>query len=64
MSKYVVKLDGGYLVGVPYTDTLFLRTSWSAYDAYPFSRLSIAKRVAKRVGGSVVSFDPITGVVA
>lgn len=64
MKKFVVKMEGGFLVGIPYTDTLFIRTSWSVYDAYPFSRLSIAKRVARRVGGSVVEFDPINGVVS
>ena len=61
--SFIVTSESGYLVGVPYTDTLMIRWSWSAYDAYRFWRRSTAKAVAERVGGSVKQFDSLTGEV-
>lgn len=60
---FIVKKGRRYLVAVPYTDTLTLRWSNSTYDAARFNRRSVAQRVADRVGGQVVSFNPITGVI-
>ena len=60
-AVYIVRNGTEYLVGVPYTDTLVLRWSTSPYDSCPIHRLRIAKRIAERVGGEVVRFNPITG---
>ena len=59
----IIQKNGEYLVGVPYSDTTFLRWSTSPYDAYRMDRRRIAKRIAERVGGNVVEFCPITGNV-
>ena len=59
----IIQKCNEYLVGVPYSDTTFLRWSTSPYDAYRMERRRIAKRVAERVGGVVVEFCPITGNV-
>ena len=57
----IITKNGGYLVGVPYTDTLMVRWSVNKYDAAQFRRRRIARRVADRVGGRVVIFNPLNG---
>ena len=59
-TAFIVRKGTEYLVGVPYTDTLMLRWSTSPYDSCPIHRRKVAKRVADRVGGEVVEFNPIT----
>ena len=59
----IVRKNGEYLVGIPYTDTLMIRWSTSPFDGYQLHRRSTAKKVADRVGGMVAEFDPITGRV-
>ena len=49
----IIRKNGEYLVGVPYSDTTFLRWSTSPYDAYRMERRRIAKRIADRVGGEM-----------
>lgn len=60
---FIVKRRNEYLVALPYSDTLFLRWSTSPYDSCPIHRKRIAERVADRVGGEVVQFNPLLGVV-
>ena len=52
-----------YLVALPYTDTLCLRWSTSPYDSYLMKRRSTAQKVARRVGGDVCLFNPVTGEI-
>ena len=61
MEVFIVTKNGGYLVGVPYTDTLMVRWSVNKYDAAQFHRRRSARRVADRVGGRVVIFNPLNG---
>ena len=60
---YVIRKNGEYLVGIPYTDTLMIRWSISPYDGIRIHRRSTAKRIANRVGGIVAEFNPINGRV-
>lgn len=39
MEVFIITKNGGYLVGVPYTDTLMVRWSVSKYDAAQFHQL-------------------------
>lgn len=61
----IIKKDNLYLVGVPYTDTQYTRWSMSKFDGVRFAMFeeTIARKVADRVGGRVVTFDTLTGVV-
>ena len=61
--EFVIRKDGEYLVGVPYTDTLITRWSTSPYDVVRLHRRTIAKRIADRVGGTVAEFNPLNGRV-
>ena len=60
---FVIRKDGEYLVGVPYTDTLMIRWSTSPYDGVRLHRRSTARKIADRVGGTVMEFNPLTGRV-
>ena len=60
---FVIRKDGEYLVGVPYTDTLMTRWSTSPYDGAQLHRRSTAKKIAERVGGTVAEFNPLNGRV-
>lgn len=60
---FVIRKDGEYLVGVPYTDTLMIRWSTSPYDGVRLHRRSTARKIADRVGGMVAEFNPLTGRV-
>ena len=62
-AGFVIRNGNDFLVAVPYTDTLLIRWSNSPYDGALIHRRSIAKRIAERVGGEVVSFNPIDGKV-
>lgn len=64
MECFIVKRGNEFLVAVPYTDTLCIRWSVSKYDAVRIHRRSIARKIADRVGGEVVSFNTLTGVVS
>ena len=63
-TKFIIVKNGEYLVAVPYSDNPFVRWSNSKFDAARFWRRSTAVKVANRVGGRVLEFNPITGVVA
>jgi hypothetical protein len=60
---FIIRKGNEFLVGIPYTDTLCERWSISPYDAAQTHRRSTAHKIAKRVGGTVAEFNPITGVV-
>ena len=54
----IIRKDGEYLVGTILYST-DLRWSWSAYDAWRTRRKEGAERVAGKVGGEMVLFNPI-----
>ena len=60
----IIRKNGEYLVGLPYSDTLMIRWSTSPWDGVRLHRRSTAKKVADRVGGIVAEFNPVTGRVA
>lgn len=60
-TVFIVERGGAYLVAVPYTDNKVLRWSQSKYDAARIEDYKTADRVAKKVGGVVKMFEPITG---
>lgn len=62
-TAFIITKNGEYLVAAPYADTLVVRWSISPWDGYRMSRYKLAKMVADRVGGRVVTFNPITGRV-
>jgi hypothetical protein len=62
--RFIVTKNGEYLVSVPYSDTLFVRWSYSKFDAARFWRRSTAVKVANRVGGRVLEFNTLTGVIS
>ena len=64
MIRFIVIKNGEYLVSVPYTDTLVIRWSNSKYDAARFWRRATAVKVANRVGGRVLEFNTLTGVIS
>ena len=54
----IIRKDGEYLVGTILYST-DLRWSWSAYDAWRTRRKEDAERVAGKVDGEMVLFNPI-----
>ncbi|MBO7663643.1 MAG: hypothetical protein J6U01_09760 [Clostridia bacterium] len=54
----IIRKDGEYLVGTILYST-DLRWSWSPYDAWRTRRKEDAERVAGKVGGEMVLFNPI-----
>ena len=54
----IIRKDGEYLVGTICYST-DLRWSWSTYDAWRTRRKEDAERVARKVGGEMVLFNPI-----
>ena len=56
----IIQKDNEYLVGVVY-GTTELRWSWSPWDAWITRRRDHAERVADRVGGVPVLFNPVAG---
>ena len=54
----IIRKDGEYLVGTILYST-DLRWSWSAYDAWRTRRKEDAERVAGKIGGEMVLFNPI-----
>ena len=54
----IIRKDGEYLVGAILYST-DLRWSWSPYDAWRTRRKEDAERVARKVGGELVLFNPI-----
>ena len=54
----IIRKDGEYLVGTILFST-DLRWSWSPYDAWRTRRKEDAERVAGKVGGEMVLFNPI-----
>lgn len=58
---FIVESGGAYLVAVPYTDNRVLRWSSSKYDAARIEDHKTADMIAKKVGGVVVVFEPLTG---
>ena len=61
---YIITRNREYLVSVPYSDTLFIRWSYSKYDAAQINDYSTALKVANRVGGRVLEFNTLTGVIS
>ena len=54
----IIQKEGEYLVGrILYSTDL--RWSWSPYDAWRTRRKEDAERVAGKVGGEMVLFNPI-----
>ena len=60
---WIVRSEGEYLIAVAYSDTRLCRWSNSPFNAAFFTRMDDAVRVAQKVGGEVLRFNPITGVV-
>lgn len=58
---FIVERGGAYLVAVPYTDNNVLRWSQSKFDAARIEDYKTADRIAKKVGGVVKMFEPLTG---
>ena len=54
----IIRKDGEYLVGTILYST-DLRWSWSQYDAWRTRKREDAERVAGKVGGEMVLFNPI-----
>ena len=54
----IIRKDGEYLVGTILYST-DLRWSGSPYDAWKTRRKDDAERVARKVGGEMVLFNPI-----
>lgn len=54
----IIRKDGEYLVGVILWST-DLRWSGSPYDAWMTRNREAAERVARKVGGEMVLFNPI-----
>lgn len=54
----IIRKDGEYLVGTILFST-DLRWSWSPYDAWRTRRKEDAERLARKVGGEMVLFNPI-----
>ena len=54
----IIRKDGEYLVGT-ICFSKDLRWNWSAYDAWRTRRKEDAERVAGKVGGEMVLFNPI-----
>lgn len=54
----IIRKNGEYLVGTILYST-DLRWSWSPYDAWRTRRKEDAERVARKVGGEMVLFNPI-----
>ena len=54
----IIRKDGEYMVGTIQYST-DLRWSWSPYDAWKTRRKEDAQRVAGKVGGEMVLFNPI-----
>lgn len=54
----IIRKDGEYLVGTILYST-DLRWSWSPYDAWRTRRKEDAERVARKVGGEMMLFNPI-----
>jgi hypothetical protein len=59
----IIRRGKEYLVALSYSDTLCLRWSVHYYDGIQFKRQSIGYRIAKMLGGEIVYFNPITGVI-
>ena len=56
----IIKKDGYYLVGTILYST-DLRWSASPYDAWKTRRRESAQRVAEKVGGEILLFNPVAG---
>ena len=63
-QEYKIRQGSRYLVGIPYPRNMVIRWSTSPWDGYPTKSYATARALARRVGGTVVVFDPITGEVA
>lgn len=63
MDRWVVYMDGQYLIAMAYTDTKLCRWSNSPFNAAMFERIEDAQKLAGKVCGNVRKFNPITGVV-
>lgn len=53
-----------YLVAVRNNGKQTLKWSTSPWDGVLIEKLSDAQRVAKKVGGKIVRFNPVTGVIS
>ena len=63
---FIIQKDRSFLVGVPYPKTQQTRWSASKYDAvrFAFHEEFKAQKVAEKVGGRLVIFNTLTGVIS
>lgn len=60
---YIIRKDGEFLVAIAYTDSKTPRWSLSAWDAVRFQWYQDARRVVDLLGGEIVKFSNIHGVI-
>jgi len=56
-TQLIVRKDGAYLSGL----SLFIRWRESPYDAWMTRNIGDARKVARKVGGELMLFNPIVG---
>ena len=60
---YIIRKGGEFLVAIAYTDSKTPRWSNSAWDAVRFTWYQDARRVADILGGEIIKFSNIHGVL-
>ena len=61
--SFIIRKDGEYLVALAYLDSKTPRWSISAWDAVRIMWFQDAQRVADKLGGEIVRFSNIRGVI-
>lgn len=61
--SFIIRKGREYLVAIAYTDSKTPRWSRSAWDAVRILWLDDAKRVADKVGGEILRFSNLRGIV-
>lgn len=59
---WVVRRNHMYLVAVAYEDTMMARWSDCIYEGHRFRERKTAENAARRTGGEMIKFNPVTGV--
>ena len=54
-TQLIVRKDGAYLSGL----SLFIRWRGSPYDAWMTRNIEDARKVARKVGGEILLFNPV-----
>lgn len=62
-DTWIIRFGKVYLVAVAYEDTGMCRFSESIYNAARFSDWNDANMIARRTGGEIMRFNPVTGVI-